>query len=199
MLVAHRSGTAPDLTVSLDFPSDPPTEAVDAAARTLLWNDEICDALGMGHEGGKSECVVYVGKGKFDALVEVSREAFGAMCKRDPAQIGMDVLGKIPARGFIVTCRGGGFVRGEEEQAHQVDFTSRWFGPQSGVPEDPVTGSAHCSLAVYWGEKLGKSTMWAGQASPRGGILQLELRGETSDRVRLTGHAAMFCEGALVL
>ena len=80
-----------------------------------------------------------------------------------------------------------------------MDFTSRWFGPQSGVPEDPVTGSAHCSLARYWGAKLGRTTMRAGQASPRGGVLELELLGEGAERVRLTGQAATFCDGTLVL
>ena len=143
------------------------------------------------------DAAIYVGKGKFDALVEVSRKAFAAI---DVARIDMSVLGKIPARGLIVTCQGGGFVLGSgqpEQDADTMDFTSRWFGPQSGVPEDPVTGSAHCSLAVYWGEKLRKSTMVAGQASPRGGILKLSIL--SPERVRLTGHAATFCQGALAL
>jgi predicted PhzF superfamily epimerase YddE/YHI9 len=66
------------------------------------------------------------------------------------------------------------------------DFLSRFFGPQSGVPEDPVTGSAHCALGPYWGAQLGRTTMRALQASARTGSLRVELAG---DRVRLGGHA----------
>ena len=194
VLIARRSGAAPNQTVSLDFPADSPTAAANPDVRRLLWNADICRALGMGGDN----TAIYVGKGKFDALVEVSRIAFAALCGLDTTQIDMGVLGKIPARGLIVTCQGGGFVRGSgqlDQDADTIDFTSRWFGPQSGVPEDPVTGSAHCSLAVYWGKKLGKSTMVAAQASPRGGILKLTTL--STERVRLTGRAAMFCEGAL--
>ncbi len=76
------------------------------------------------------------------------------------------------------------------------DFVSRFFAPAVGVPEDPVTGSAHCSLAPFWSERLGKSRMHARQLSARGGELTCEVRG---NRVLLTGHAVTVIEGTLEL
>jgi predicted PhzF superfamily epimerase YddE/YHI9 len=70
-----------------------------------------------------------------------------------------------------------------------VDFVSRFFAPQLGVPEDPVTGSAHCELTPYWASKLGKNTLTARQVSRRGGDVLCEL---TGNRVVLRGMAAMF-------
>lgn len=79
-----------------------------------------------------------------------------------------------------------------------VDFVSRFFAPSVdvGVPEDPVTGSAHCTLIPFWAERLGKSAMKALQVSKRGGELRCELRG---DRVRIGGHAVKVIEGAFLL
>lgn len=76
------------------------------------------------------------------------------------------------------------------------DFVSRFFAPQAGVPEDPVTGSAHCTLTPYWAERLGKSHLIARQISERGGEIQCEHRG---DRVRLGGKAVPFMEGYITL
>ena len=73
-----------------------------------------------------------------------------------------------------------------------VDFVSRFFGPRVGVPEDPVTGSAHCSLVPYWAKRLGKSSLVARQISARGGELRCEERGS---RVRIAGQAALYLEG----
>lgn len=70
----------------------------------------------------------------------------------------------------------------------ELDFVSRFFAPQLGVDEDPVTGSAHCLLAPYWAKKLGKTELKAYQASKRGGDLHLRL---VEDRVRITGYAKM--------
>jgi PhzF family phenazine biosynthesis protein len=77
-----------------------------------------------------------------------------------------------------------------------IDFVSRFFAPQSGIPEDPVTGSAHCALAVYWAERLGKSTFVAHQLSTRGGDLGVRLLG---DRVELCGHATTTLAGKLLI
>jgi predicted PhzF superfamily epimerase YddE/YHI9 len=74
------------------------------------------------------------------------------------------------------------------------DFVSRFFAPQQGVPEDPVTGSAHCMLAPYWGERLGKRELHARQVSKRGGDVFCGLAG---DRVKLGGHAVMYLEGSI--
>lgn len=92
-------------------------------------------------------------------------------------------LGKIDAHGVIVTARGT-----------DCDFVSRFFAPAIGIPEDPVTGSAHCRLVPYWAQKLGKTTLFARQVSARGGELWCELKGE---RVVMAGHAALYLEGTI--
>jgi PhzF family phenazine biosynthesis protein len=74
----------------------------------------------------------------------------------------------------------------------QVDFVSRFFAPSKGVPEDPVTGSAHCTLIPYWADRLGKTVLQARQISRRGGELHCEL---IRDRVNIIGHAALFAVG----
>lgn len=97
----------------------------------------------------------------------------------------MTVWGHIPMRGVIVSARG-----------EETDIISRCFYPRYGVPEDPVTGSAHTLLTPYWTETLGKKRITAYQASPRGGFLACELR---EDRVLLTGDAITFLEGRCFL
>ncbi|HXY40365.1 MAG TPA: PhzF family phenazine biosynthesis protein [Vicinamibacteria bacterium] len=76
------------------------------------------------------------------------------------------------------------------------DFVSRFFGPGVGVPEDPVTGSAHCTLVPYWSRRLGKPSLFARQVSARGGELWC---GERGDRVSVAGRAALFLEGTIEL
>jgi PhzF family phenazine biosynthesis protein len=78
--------------------------------------------------------------------------------------------------------------------ATDVDFVSRYFAPSYGIPEDPVTGSAHCILAPYWGKRLGKSKLHARQLSERGGEMLCEL---AEDRVLLKGQAVLMMEGSL--
>jgi len=91
------------------------------------------------------------------------------------------VLGKAPARGVIVTAPGD-----------DVDVVSRFFGPQSGIDEDPVTGSAHTALAPYWAQVLGKTTVTALQLSKRRGHLTCELKG---DRVLISGQVVTYMQG----
>jgi PhzF family phenazine biosynthesis protein len=74
------------------------------------------------------------------------------------------------------------------------DFVSRFFAPAKGVPEDPVTGSAHCTLIPYWAQELGKNTLSARQISRRGGELQCELLG---GRVQIAGRAALYLKGTI--
>src|SRR5438105_4709467 len=95
-------------------------------------------------------------------------------------------LERVDARGIIVTSRAAtpGF-----------DFVSRFFAPQSGVPEDPVTGSAHCALAPYWCERLHRAELTGYQASPRGGVVRVRLAG---DRVMLGGQAVTVLRGELL-
>jgi PhzF family phenazine biosynthesis protein len=101
----------------------------------------------------------------------------------------MSLLSKIDRFAAIVTAPG---KAGE----HACDFVSRFFAPAKGVPEDPVTGSAHCSLIPYWAERLGKTHLYARQISKRGGELYCELHG---DRVTIAGRAAPFLEGVIRL
>ena len=78
--------------------------------------------------------------------------------------------------------------------ADGVDFVSRWFGPLSGIPEDPVTGSAHVTLAPFWADRLGKQAMEARQISTRGGALHVALDAD-SDRVLISGATAFYLQG----
>lgn len=92
---------------------------------------------------------------------------------------------EIEAHGFIVTAKGD-----------EADFVSRFFAPEVGVFEDPVTGSAHCNLIPFWAERLGKTEMFAKQVSRRGGELFCELAGE---RVKIGGNAALYLKGEIYI
>lgn len=100
-------------------------------------------------------------------------------------QPNQNLLGQLDKRGIIVT------ARGEEH-----DFVSRFFAPKLGIPEDPVTGSAHCTLAPYWAEKLNKTRLRARQLSQRGGDIDCEI---VVDHVILTGSAVTFMIGEISL
>ena len=78
----------------------------------------------------------------------------------------------------------------------EVDFVSRFFAPGHGIPEDPVTGSAHCTLIPYWSHRLGRQQLEARQISPRGGELHCE---DLGARVAIGGRAVLFMEGRLFL
>jgi predicted PhzF superfamily epimerase YddE/YHI9 len=123
----------------------------------------------------------YVGRNQFDYLVEVEE---GDLLKMSPDH---GQLRKIPVRGVIVTSR---------SSDSRYDFISRFFAPGSGIDEDPVTGSAHTALTPYWSAKLGKTTMMARQASARGGVLRVKLKG---DRVLLGGQAVTTLRGELLV
>ena len=78
----------------------------------------------------------------------------------------------------------------------EVDFVSRFFAPKAGIVEDPVTGSAHCTLVPFWSERLGRTKLRARQISERGGELLCELQGE---RVKLSGQCALYLTGNVQL
>jgi predicted PhzF superfamily epimerase YddE/YHI9 len=78
----------------------------------------------------------------------------------------------------------------------EADFVSRFFVPKLGIPEDPVTGSVHCSLVPFWAERLGSTRLRALQVSARGGELFCELKG---DRVRIGGRAVKVLEGTFLM
>jgi PhzF family phenazine biosynthesis protein len=121
---------------------------------------------------------LYVGKSVFDYLIEVEQEEIVRKLQPDYTK-----LMEAPMRGVIVTAR-----------AKDYDFVSRFFAPEVGIFEDPVTGSAHCCLGPYWQKKLGKDHFLAYQASERGGVLKLQVTGE---RVLISGQAVTVLEGQL--
>jgi PhzF family phenazine biosynthesis protein len=150
--------------IVLDFPATPATAA--QAPVGLL------PALGL-----KSGNVFF---NTVDYLVQVEDEEGVRRLQPD-----FTALAQIEARGVMVTAR---------SSQPRYDFVSRFFGPAAGINEDPVTGSAHCTLAPFWAERLGKTRMTAFQASARGGELLVELRG---DRVLLAGAAVTVFKGQL--
>lgn len=97
----------------------------------------------------------------------------------------MEELKLVDAFGIIVTAKG-----------ESSDFVSRYFAPSCGVPEDPVTGSAHCTLIPYWSKILEKNKMIAHQLSKRGGVLQCE---HVGDKVKISGKAKLFFKGEIYL
>jgi PhzF family phenazine biosynthesis protein len=113
-----------------------------------------------------------------DLMAVFAEEADVRRLAPDPVR-----LAALDAFGVIVTAPGSA-----------SDFVSRFFAPRQGVPEDPVTGSSHCTLVPYWAEQLRKTRLHALQVSHRGGELHCELRG---DRVRIAGRAVRYLEGAI--
>ncbi|SKB68470.1 phenazine biosynthesis protein PhzF family [Parapedobacter luteus] len=117
-------------------------------------------------------------RGKTDYMLVFENEAQVRSVKPDLGRIA-----QLAARGVIITAAG-----------NEVDFVSRFFGPQSGVDEDPVTGSAHTTLIPYWADKLRKDTLVAKQLSARGGWLQCRYLG---DRVEISGQARRYLVGEI--
>ncbi len=122
---------------------------------------------------------VYIGKNIFDYIIEVESEEIVKSITPDFTK-----LMRIPMRGVIVTAK-----------STEYDFVSRFFAPEVGIFEDPVTGSAHCCLGVYWKKKLGESKFIAYQASKRGGILKVEV---IDERVLISGKAVTVMDGNLL-
>jgi predicted PhzF superfamily epimerase YddE/YHI9 len=151
--------------IELDFPVNPPTETSPPPG--------LIEALGASAR--------YVGRSRFDYLVEVESEDTVRRLAPDFAR-----LSGLEARGVIVTSRSA---------TPRYDFVSRFFAPRAGVNEDPVTGSAHCCLGPYWQGRLGKSQFTAYQASARGGVVHVRMVG---DRTFLGGQAVTVARGELV-
>ncbi len=150
--------------IELDFPAEP--------ARACEAPSTLEHALGVVPR--------YVGRNRFDLLVELADPATLRNLRPD-----FSSLEAIFARGVIVT---------SAPDSEEFDFLSRFFAPAVGVPEDPVTGSAHCCLGPYWSEKSAKTELVGYQASHRGGIVEVDCRGE---RVTLRGRGVVVMEGVL--
>ncbi|HET7095347.1 MAG TPA: PhzF family phenazine biosynthesis protein [Thermomicrobiales bacterium] len=151
--------------IELDFPAEPAAPAAPPP--------NLVEALGV--------APVEVGRNRVDFIVEVADEQTVRGVQPD-----MSRLTAVPTRGVIVTSRA---------EAPEIDFVSRFFAPAAGIPEDPVTGSAHCCLGPFWGARLGKDELVGYQASARGGVVRVRLAG---DRVKLLGQAVTVIRGELV-
>ncbi|MDP6352823.1 MAG: PhzF family phenazine biosynthesis protein [Alphaproteobacteria bacterium] len=151
--------------IELDFPADRIAPAPPEPA--------LDEALGV--------APLWLGRNDWVYLVELESEHAVRAVTPD-----FGALTRIEVVGTIVTARadGGG-----------PDFVSRFFAPRAGIDEDPVTGSAHCVLAPFWCDRLGRTALTAAQVSPRGGVVKVAVDGE---RVRLAGQAVTILEGALV-
>lgn len=122
---------------------------------------------------------LYIGRTSFDYLVEL--ESAAAVTRLAPD---LEAVKRLPVRGVIVTADSTDF-----------DFVSRYFAPAYGIPEDPVTGSAHCALGPYWQSKTGRGEFTAYQASRRGGVVRVKTLG---GRVVLGGQAVTTVRGELL-
>ena len=149
----------------MNFPATP-EEPTDAPPGLI-------EALGVAYK--------YIGKNKFDYLVEVDSEEVVRNLKPDFA-----LLKTLSGRGIMVTSIAA---------SSGYDFVSRFFAPGAGIDEDPVTGSAHCCLGPYWRARLGGEEFVAYQASERGGVVRVRVAG---DRVYLGGRAITVLCGELL-
>jgi PhzF family phenazine biosynthesis protein len=165
---ATRSGplsaTSREGWISIDLPAE--VAMASAAPVGLL------DAL-----GAKAR---WVGRNRLDYVIEIEDEA--AVKALAP---NLGALAAIETRGVIVTARAS---------TPGIDFVSRFFAPRVGIPEDAVTGSAHCCLAPLWASRLGTSRLTARQLSARGGLVRASVEGE---RVVLSGQAVTILRGGL--
>ncbi|MFL6077930.1 MAG: PhzF family phenazine biosynthesis protein [Mycobacteriales bacterium] len=164
VLTATAARDAAGGAVEMDFPATP-VEPADAPAG-------LAAVLGV--------TPVAVGRTRFDLCVEVAGAAAVRGLRPDLAAIG-----RLDVRGVIVTAAA---------DRPGVDFVSRFFAPAVGVPEDPVTGSAHCALGPYWAARLGRSALVGQQLSERGGTVAVVTK---RSRVTLSGNAVTVLRGEL--
>jgi len=157
-----------DGAIELDFPAEPASPCPPVRG--------VLEALGR-------DSAPYFGKNRMDYLAAFDDEEDVRTMRPD--------FGKLrgacgPFRGIIVTAK---------SSRPEFDFVSRYFAPAFGIDEDPVTGSAHCCLAPFWGGRLGKTELTGFQASARGGVVGVRIRG---DRVALRGRAVSVSRGELL-
>lgn len=148
--------------IAMDFPAQPAQET----------------PVPGGLETALGARATWTGRSREDLLVELATADQVRSLRPD-----FSALSRFPVRGVIVTAR---------SDRPDADFVSRFFAPAVGIDEDPVTGSAHCTLACHWSGRLGRTDLTGFQASARGGTVGVERRG---DRVRLLGHAVTAWRG----
>jgi PhzF family phenazine biosynthesis protein len=159
-----RSCTRTGAEIEMDFPARPASPA-DAP-------EGLTSALDATPQ--------FVGRSAYDYLLELGSPAAVRALAPDFAR-----LSQLPVRGVIVTSR---------SDLAGIDFISRFFAPAAGVNEDPVTGSAHCTLGPYWSARLGREELVGRQVSSRGGVVKVRVAGE---RVFLRGAAVTVARGEL--
>ena len=157
--------TGADGSVELDFPADPPVAAAMPSALAVALG---CEPLGA--HRARHFLVAELGSA---TAVRTLQPDIGAIARAEPQPVIVTAPGDRPG----IAC------------------VSRVFGPNVGIPEDPVTGSAHCVLACLWGDRTGSSELVGEQASARGGEVRMRRDG---DRVRLSGHAVVVSEVRIV-
>ena len=153
-----------DGTIWMDFPA--------------LASEPVATLAGLSEALGASP--VAIGRNSHDHLVELPTPADVRNLRPD-----FEALAALGTRAVIVTARDG---------SDEYDFVSRCFAPRVGIPEDPVTGSAHCALGPWWAERIGRTDLVGYQASARGGVVRVSVRGE---RVLLGGTAVTVLRGTL--
>ncbi len=171
-LLTCRRPDAQQNLIEMDFPAEGPQPATPPAG--------LVEALNV--------APLWTGRNRFDSVIQVENEwvvreltpDFAAMAASFAAQ-GVEWY-----RGVVVTA---------QSDSGDFDFVSRCFYPPAGVMEDPVTGSAHCALAPFWAERLGKARLVGYQASARGGVVRVIVSG---DRILLGGQAITVLRGELL-
>jgi PhzF family phenazine biosynthesis protein len=157
-----------DDRITMNFPADPPRPS---------------DAPTMLEKGLPDTTPEYVGLTGRDYFVRLPSATAVHSLSPD-----LSALATLDTRGVIVTA---------PADTEEADFVSRFFAPGVGVPEDPVTGSAHCALGPYWSDELNRTTLTGRQVSERGGTIHVTVNGPEAGRIELGGHAVTTLRGRL--
>ncbi len=168
--IAKKSAKKQDSWIAMDFPAQP-------VEITQYVMPQLIKSLCCGGD------IRVVAKNDHNYLVEVHSEKVLQTLQPDFVE-----MSKLPVQGVIVTAKA---------DSEAYDFVSRYFAPAVGIDEDPVTGSAHTSLAPYWQDNLGKSEMTARQISARGGTVRVTC--EVNGRITISGQAITVLQGTLSL
>ena len=172
--------------INLDFPATPSSEVE-------LTHEELGHLM-TSFQISKSD-ILYTGRSSYDLLVEIDSSTFIDLV-RSSREVDYSSISMLGGRGVILTSRGENLVSlFADHKISACDFASRCFFPRYGVMEDSVTGSAHCCLAPYWSQIIGKTSMIAFQASQRGGVLYLEI---ASGRIIIGGNSKIIIQSEIL-
>ncbi|XP_039984402.1 phenazine biosynthesis-like domain-containing protein 1 isoform X1 [Xiphias gladius] len=167
----------------MDFPLNPPTQEDPSEFRDVI-------KTAVGNHPVQDVCLCSNTKKLLVRLADSCDRSVLTHLKVDPVALqNSERSGRV--KGVILT------MKGSPDCQPGYDFYSRYFAPWNGIPEDPVTGSAHTVLGSYWSEKLGKKKMLAYQCSSRGGELELEVRDD--GRINIAGQTITVLKGTITL